>query len=109
LKPDQRLAEAGMPYADWGGVKLSPKSWAILFRVLWYFGYSNNSESYSDAKSRAKIAAGVIAQNAETCGSALFVGHGIFNRLIVKELKARGWYGPRSPASKFWSNSVYRK
>ena len=38
--PDNLFAEAGMPYATWVTLKLPPKYWAVLFRVLWYLGYS---------------------------------------------------------------------
>lgn len=39
--------------------------------------------------------------------SVLFVGHGIFNRLLAKELKSLGWCGPSNPGSKYWSFGVY--
>ena len=91
LTQDKLFFEAGMPYAEWNALKLPPKYWAVLFRVLWYFGYSKNSESYSDAKKRASLAAQKLIVLAETHRSVMLVGHGIFNRLIAKELKSLGW------------------
>ena len=85
LSPDQEMVEAGIPYAEWGGIRLSPKYWAVLFRLLWFLGYSKNSESYSQAKNRAIVAAGKLAQQAVKDGPVLFVGHGIFNKYLLQK------------------------
>lgn len=109
LKSDRSYAEAGMPQAEWRLIKLAPKYWAILFRVGWYAGYSHNSESYTDAKDRASIAAQKLIDIANTHQSVLLVGHGIFNRLLAKELRTLGWSGPRNPGSKYWDCAIYTK
>lgn len=101
--------EAGLPNADWRTLKLSPMTWVVIFRVLWFFGYSNNSESYQDAKIRAKNSALKLIALAKKHENILFVGHGIFNKLIAKELKSLGWSGPYNPGSKHWSFGVYKK
>lgn len=31
--------EADLPVANWKKLKLSPKTWAIIFRAMWLFGY----------------------------------------------------------------------
>lgn len=107
LLSDQQFKEAGLPSENWQFLKLSPNTWAILFRVLWFFGYSNNSESIKEAKTRASLATDKLIHLAEKHKKILFVGHGIFNRLIVKELKNRGWSGPKSSGSTYWSFEVY--
>ena len=45
--------EADLPMANWHTIKLSPKIWAVTFRVLWLLGYARNSESFKEAKIRA--------------------------------------------------------
>ena len=107
--PDNLFAEAGMPYATWVTLKLPPKYWAVLFRMLWYLGYSKNSESYSDARKRAVLAAHKLIGLAKTRQSVLLAGHGIFNRLIASELKFLGWSGPRNPGSNYWDYRIYTK
>jgi len=89
LQPDPELVEAGLPYANWRVLKLPVKYWSLVFRVMWLFGYSKNAESCWSAK--------------------LYVGHGIFNRLIAKELRTQGWNGPVNPGSKYWDFSIYKK
>jgi len=99
--------EAGLPVSNWQYPKMSPKLWAALFRVLWIFGYSKNSESFKEAKVRASEAAGLLIDLANTHGRVLFVGHGVYNRLLANELKALGWAGPKNPGSKHWSFGIY--
>jgi broad specificity phosphatase PhoE len=109
LNADKGLCEAGMPHAEWSTIKISPKYWSVFFRVLWYLGYANHSESYSEATARARGAATKLIASAKVNDSVLFVGHGIFNRLVAKELRSRGWSGPRNPGSKYWAYGVYKK
>jgi len=100
--------EAGLPVSSLKFPWLSPKAWAVIFRILWFFGYSRNSESFTTAKARASEAANMLKEMAETYSVVLFVGHGVYNRLVANELTASGWLGPKSPGSKHWSFGVYR-
>ena len=102
-----KFNEAGLPSANWSGLKLSPTTWAVIFRILWLFGYSNNSESYKEAKLRAKDSAQILIELAKEHKSVLFVGHGIYNKLLSKQLKLLGWSGPSNPGSKHWSFGIY--
>lgn len=103
----QRLyCEAELPYAHWGFLRLPPSFWAGLFRLFWFLGYSNNSETLGAARARAKTAASHLVYLA-AAGPVLLVGHGILNRLIAKELLLMGWSGPSSPSSAYWGCSVY--
>ena len=100
--------EAGLPVSCWKFPALSPKAWAVFFRILWFFGYSRNSESFKEAKTRAREAANILKKLAEENSSVLFVGHGVYNRLIANELNATGWSGPKNPGTKYWSYAVYK-
>ncbi len=104
---NSKFNEAGLPIANWFLPKLSPKVWAVIFRIFWLFGYSTNSESFKEAKIRAKEAAHILKELAEKHTTVLFVGHGVYNRLVANELNSTGWSGPTSPGSKYWSFGVY--
>ena len=101
--------EAELPTTDWRYLKASPKTWTVVFRILWLFGFSRNSESYKEAKNRASESAKTLKDLAEKHKSVLYVGHGFYNRLLAKELKTSGWIGPNSPGLKYWSFGVYKK
>lgn len=100
--------EAGLPISSLKFPGLSPKAWAVIFRILWFLGYSKNAESFIDAKVRASEAATKLIEIAEVNSVVLFVGHGVFNRMVANELKASGWSGPKSPGTKHWSYGVYK-
>lgn len=89
------------------GLKLSPNSWAIILRCLWFIGYSKQCESLANAKRRAKKASEQLVKYAEEHKSVVLVGHGFFNRLIAEELKKMGWEGKRNSSVKHWSCTTY--
>jgi len=83
---DTIFNEAELPYANGKIVKLPATVWAALFRIMWIFGYSKQSESYKEAKVRAKLSADTLIAYAKSNKSVLLVGHGVMNKLISKEL-----------------------
>jgi broad specificity phosphatase PhoE len=87
---DTIFNEAELPYANGKIVKLPATTWAVLFRIMWIFGYSKQSESYKEAKVRAKLSADKLIAYAKANKSVLLVGHGVMNKLISKELMASG-------------------
>ena len=106
---DPIFNEAGLPVANWQAMKLSPKIWAVVFRVLWLLGYSRNSESFKEAKSRASEAVERLSEIARKYESVLFVGHGVYNRILANELRRHGWLGPKNPGSNHWAFGVYER
>lgn len=106
---DSIFNEAGLPVANWKVIKLSPKIWAVAFRILWLLGYSRNSESFKEAKSRASEAVAKLSEIALEYESVLFVGHGVYNRILSNELRQHGWSGPKSPGSNHWEFGVYER
>jgi len=105
---DSIFDEAGLPSANWKNLKLLPNVWAVIFRIFWLFGYSRKSESIKEAKSRASKAVKRLINLAEEHQRILFVGHGVYNRLLAKELRKAGWSGPKTPGSNYWGFGVYR-
>jgi broad specificity phosphatase PhoE len=106
---DPIFNEAGLPVANWQVLKLTPKIWAVVFRILWLLGYSRNSESLKEAKSRASEAVEKLADLAQEYESVLFVGHGVYNRMLANELRRRGWVGSNNPGSNHWTFGVYEQ
>jgi len=104
---DPAFREMGLPYGDWRTPKASAIVWASIFRVLWFLGYSSNSEHFSAAKKRAFYCAGKLQSIAQNRDSVLHVGHGLMNRYIAKELLLNGWQGPANPGNKYWGFGVY--
>jgi len=83
---DSTFNEAELPYANGTIVKLPATVWAVLFRIMWVFGYSKHSESYKEAKVCAKLSADKLIAYAKADKNVLLVGHGVMNKLISKEL-----------------------
>jgi len=106
---DAIFNEAGLPAANWKILKLSPKIWAVLFRILWLFGYSKNSESFREAKKRAADAVRILIKLAYKHEHILFIGHGVYNRILANELRKTGWSGPKNPGASYWSFAVYKQ
>lgn len=106
-KPLFRETELPIPVIVVGNIKLKPQTWAIILRCLWFFGYSNQCESFSKAKQRAKKAAAQLETYAKEYNSVSLIGHGFFNLLIAKELQKMGWRGNRKIGSKHWSATSY--
>lgn len=88
-------------------LKLRPHIWAVILRLLWINGYSNDCESLSKAKHRAKKASQQLIDFATEYKSIVLVGHGFFNLLISKELQKSGWKGNRNTSSKHWDCTTY--
>ncbi len=104
---NELFAESIPPHFQNDLFKLSPKTWLIFSRLMWLAGFSSNGESLTDAKKRAKNAANILINESKTARVLLF-GHGLFNILIAKELRKRGFTGKRVPARRHWEFGVYR-
>ena len=83
--------------------------WASIFRMGWWFGYSTNAESFKKAKERAACSALKLSDIASEYDSVVFIGHGLLNQYIAKELLSHAWQGPVNPGRKFWDFAVYEK
>lgn len=105
--PVFRETELPAPFAKIFGLKLNPKMWAVIFRCLWFIGYSKDCESFSYAKKRAEKAAKILVEYAQEHQSVALVGHAFINMLIGKELRKMGWKGKRKTSAKHWLSTTY--
>ncbi|RDH86840.1 MAG: hypothetical protein DIZ78_08105 [endosymbiont of Escarpia spicata] len=101
--------EMELPSANWPSPKLPLNVWAVLFRVLWFLGYSSNGESLREARLRALSGASRLEVIAEKHGSVILIGHGFLNRSIAKALLKSGWAGPLDPGKNHWGFGVYER
>jgi broad specificity phosphatase PhoE len=104
---DSIFREADMPYANWRYPKLTVFTWGIIFRVLWYLGYSHRAEPITSVKQRADTAAVKLKKIADEHGSVMLIGHGIINRFLARRLRKKGWSGPNNPGYNYWEYGVY--
>lgn len=101
--------EAELSYPDKAFFALSPYFWSTILRIVWFFGYSNHSETFQDAKKRAHRASLKLINLANENEEVLLVGHGFINRFISRVLKLKGWQGPPYSGKNFWSHASYRR
>ncbi|PUB09979.1 histidine phosphatase family protein [Paenisporosarcina sp. OV554] len=107
--PDPLFRETELPTSSMKlfDLKLRPSIWAVILRLLWFSGYSNECESLSTAKLRAKKASQQLIDYADEHRSVVLVGHGFFNMLIATELQKKGWKGKRKTGAKHWNCTTY--
>lgn len=100
------LARAVRPDVPFTFVRLRPKMWRAVTRVVWQFGWATAVETPQQARSRAADAAAQLAALASH-GEVLVIGHNYFNSLIGSALRRRGWSGPRLPSTRYGRASVF--
>lgn len=107
---DSVFCEAELPVVRLPLIRLSPLTWAFVFRILWLCGLSRKVESYKKAKQRSIQAVDKLSSLSErTSGAVLLLGHGIMNRLIAKQLKHQGWGEVITQGKSYWSFAVFKK
>lgn len=82
---------------------LPTKLWLLGLRLAWLAGYSAGGESFVQARLRARQGAEQLIGLASEHGAVLLVGHGLFNRLLLRELRRRGWALARRSGRAYWS------
>ena len=101
--------ELELPHGPWHWPRLHSTAWSVIFRLLGFWGFAYQAESWQQAKRRAQVAAQRLADAAEAHQSVLLVGHFFMNRLIARRLVKDGWEGPTFPKGGHWAVSVYEK
>ncbi len=89
--------------------KFTPGIWSVIFRLLWFVGYSNKSENFQDSKNRIKLSAEKLSDLANKHSEIVLVGHGLMNSFIGMELKKMGWKKKRKRGKGYWCYSEYTK
>ena len=84
-------------------VRLGPKAWGVIARLLWYLGHSGGQESRAHAWVRARAAADRLVAEAAGGHDVLLLAHGFFNGMVGVELTRRGWRCTRDGGFKYWA------
>ena len=101
---DAMFVEAPLPAPKVpSSVRLGPRAWGVITRLLWYLGHSGGQESRGDAWRRARAAAERLIAEAEAGRDVLVVAHGFFNGMVGVELTRRGWRCIRDRGFRYWS------
>jgi len=106
---DRVFNEVEMPYPRFKWFKLYPDIWLILFRALWFLGYSTHSEPFKEAKVRAEKATKKLIDASTSNMTISLLGHGGMNRLIGKELVEQGWRKKSGLGIRNWSYVIFEK
>jgi broad specificity phosphatase PhoE len=84
-------------------IRLPPRWWGVIARIWWWaFDHHPDSESFGEAKARARAAAHRLMDLAKRDGPVLVVAHGFFNRMIGVELQALGWRRTLNQGYRYW-------
>ena len=90
-------------------VKLSPKTWGVVSRFLWWFGYHRGQETRGQAQARAKAAAERLIGEAQAGQDVLVLAHGFFNGMVGVELSRRGWRCVQDRGFKYWATRRFER
>jgi hypothetical protein len=81
---DPELREAALPDSLALSIPLSPRMWVALARV-----------------------ADRLGALAAVYGSVITIGHGMFNRFVARQLRRRGWRGPKVLPRAYWAAAEF--
>jgi broad specificity phosphatase PhoE len=101
--------EVGRPIPGNWRVRFPLTAWDHVSRMLWRADWIATDECVHTARRRAHEATLELGHLAEEFRDVLFVGHGMLNALIGRDLRRLGWRGPRRATDDYWGLSVYRK
>ena len=90
-------------------LRLGPKAWGVITRLLWYLGHSGGQESRSAAWARARAVAGRLEAEADGGREVLVIAHGFFNGMVGVELTRRGWRCVRDRGFRYWSTRRFER
>jgi broad specificity phosphatase PhoE len=106
---DDQFRECEMPHANFLWPKLAIKKWMAIFRLLQLCGYHKQVESFSDIKLRSKKCSKKLMTLSTQHPNVLFVGHGMLNYFIHKQLIQQGWSGDKKSPRDYWAFNTYTK
>ncbi|MEE9452688.1 MAG: hypothetical protein V3V61_08035 [Gammaproteobacteria bacterium] len=72
-------------------VKLKVRTWFLISRVAWFFGFKAGTRSFKSERERAYQCAGQLQELIAKGKSPILVAHGLFNYFVARKLKKNGW------------------
>lgn len=95
------IPEVNIPF-----LKLKPKRWLVILRVMLLVGLGKKDASLKAAKTQAIGASKRLLELSNTYDTVVLVGHGGMNWLIRKELMKEGWSLEPHASNKNWGMTV---
>lgn len=90
--------------------RLPIKFWTTTARLKWMLGGNTDDiESFSDARKRAKKAAKILDNASEENAKVLLTSHGFLNRYIKKNLKKMGWRVVEDTGNDYFGTTILVK
>lgn len=101
--------EAAIPEVSIPYLKLKPKVWLVILRVLLILGLGKKNNSLKASKAQAKQAAQRLIAMSKEYKHVVLIGHGGMNWLMAKALLKEGWVLEGKGSYENWGVSVFRK
>lgn len=101
--PDSLWRECSLPAPPLALPPLPTNLWLLGLRLAWLAGYRAGGESFAQARLRAGRGADRLVELTREHGIVVLVGHGLFNRLLLRELRRRGWALVGRSGGAYWS------
>jgi len=109
LEQNSLFNEAGIPEVNIPFIKLKPKSWLMILRLMLLLGLGKKDTSLKASKAQASNAAKRLLELSLEYEHIALVGHGGMNWLLGKELKKAGWKLEGKTSHDNWGMTVFRK
>jgi len=87
-----QLREIGVQSVNHSKIRLHYNIWLFLGRVAWYISHKSQKETRNETLLRARGIVNRIEENYRE-SSVLVVRHGAFMKILIQELKRRGYEG----------------
>lgn len=92
IRVSELLREAPLAVPGWP-TPLPFRIWEMMIHVGWGYRIAVGADASDADRARAKAAATWLSETVTPDSTALVVTHGVFRRLLAKELVAQGWAG----------------
>ena len=99
--------EAGIPKINIPLLKLKPKTWLVILRLMLLLGLGKKDSSLNASKAQAREAAKKLATLFDEHDNVVLVGHGGMNWLIGKQLIKEGWILDGKVSHENWGTTVF--
>ena len=100
--------EADIPQVNIPYVKLKPKSWLVILRLMLLFGLGKKDASLKASKVQAKEAVQKLLMLSTKHEHVVLVGHGGMNWLIRQVLVKEGWVLEGKGSHANWGTTVLK-
>jgi hypothetical protein len=109
VRVEPLLQEVGFPESLGIPIRLPPGVWVLIARATQMLRCCQGEETVPATRARAATAARILSGLADEHRTVVVVGHAWFNRFVARELRRRGWRGPRWPPTSHWSTATYER